>query len=119
MNLINIDKNGNNAPIKVFKSENGKYSIQISTKKGEEYVNKYFPVEFLKDVNVENGTMIIIKHAFLTFFDWTYGEQTGTKWLAKITAFDYADAPQTQSSVDVWASAKETTIDESDLPFFN
>ena len=88
MNLINVDKNGNNLPVRVFKDEKGKYSIAISKKVGEEYQNKYFPVEFLKDVSVENKAEIIIKHAFMTWFDWEYEDKKGTKFVIKITAFD-------------------------------
>lgn len=96
MNIINKDKNGNDIPVRVFKNEQGKYSIGIS-KKSEDgnYINRYFPVEFLKDVEVENGTDIIIKHAFLTWFDWEYQDKKGTKWIIKITAFDKVGTQQT------------------------
>lgn len=96
MNIINKDRDGNDIPIRVFKNEQGKYSIGVS-KKNEDgnYINRYFPVEFLKDVEVENGTDIIIKHAFLTWFDWTYQDSKGTKWIIKITAFDKVGTQQT------------------------
>lgn len=98
MNIINKDKNGNNVPIRVFKNEQGKYSIGISKKDGDKYINRYFPVEFLKDVEVENGTDIIIKNAFLTWFDWTYQDSKGTKWIIKITAFEkYGEQKQIQT----------------------
>lgn len=98
MNIINKDKNGNNVPVRVFKNEQGKYSIGISKKDGDKYINRYFPVEFLKDVEVENGTDIIIKNAFLTWFDWTYQDSKGTKWIIKITAFDkYGEQKQIQT----------------------
>lgn len=122
MNVLNLDKNGNNVPTKVFRNEeSGKYVIQISKKVGEEYKNKYFPVEFLKDVELENGTDIIIKHAFLTFYDWNYNDRTGTTWLLKITAFDKANAepvlkPESKTTM---GSAKEIEVnDESELPFY-
>lgn len=98
MNIINKDKNGNNVPVRVFKNEQGKYSIGISKKDGDKYINRYFPVEFLKDVEVENGTDIIIKNAFLTWFDWTYQDSKGTKWIIKITAFEkYGEQKQIQT----------------------
>jgi hypothetical protein len=98
MNIINKDKNGNNVPVRVFKNEQGKYSIGISKKDGDKYINRYFPVEFLKDVEVENGTDIIIKNAFLTWFDWTYQDSKGTKWIIKITAFErYGEQQQIQT----------------------
>ena len=98
MNIINKDQNGNNVPVRVFKNEQGKYSIGISKKDGDKYINRYFPVEFLKDVEVENGTDIIIKNAFLTWFDWTYQDSKGTKWIIKITAFEkYGEQKQIQT----------------------
>ena len=122
MNLINVDKNGNDIPVKVFKDEKGKYSIGISKKVGEEYKNKYFPVEFLKDVSLENGTEIIIKHAFLTWFDWTFEDKTGTKFIIKITAFERVGTEtktEQPKNEDVWGSAKSIEINDDDsLPFY-
>lgn len=124
MNVINVDRNGQNIPVKVFKNDNGKYSVQISKKVGEGYENKYFPVEFLKDVELDNGTEILIKNAFLSFFDWEYNDQKGTKWLIKITAFEkaYNNEPvlKPEPKIDnTWGSAKsiETDADDS-LPFY-
>ena len=125
MNIINVDKNGNNIPVRVYKDEKGKYSIAISKKVGEEhsttgYANKYFPVEFLKDVELENKTEIIIKYAFMTWFDWEFDGKTGTKFLIKITAFDVVDnKEQAVKSVDTWGSAKSIEINNDDeLPFY-
>lgn len=95
MNVLSIDRNGNDIPVRVFKNEQGKYSIGISKKDGDKYINRYFPIEFLKDVEVENGTDIIIKHAFLTWFDWEYQDKKGTKWIIKITAFEKVGTQQT------------------------
>ena len=131
MNIINKDRDGNNVPIRVFKNEQGKYSIGISKKDGDKYINRYFPVEFLKDVEVENGTDIIIKNAFLTWFDWTYQDSKGTKWIIKITAFEKVgtqqnfiygnkvepkEEPKLQDNI-FEDFAKEIEIDDSDLPF--
>lgn len=125
MNLINVDKNGNDIPIKIFKDKNGKYSIAISKKVGEEhsttgYANKYFPVEFLKDVELDNGTEIIIKHAFMTWFDWEFEGKTGTKFVIKITAFDRTGTEQPmlrpEPKLDKINSAKD--IEPDDLPFY-
>lgn len=123
MNIINKDKNGNNVPVRVFKNEQGKYSIGISKKDGDKYINRYFPVEFLKDVEIDNGTDIIIKNAFLTWFDWTYQDSKGTKWIIKITAFDkYGEQKQIQTdpfaefgkNIDFYALNEEL---EEQLPF--
>jgi hypothetical protein len=126
MSLIikNVDKNGNDLPVRVYKDEKGKYSIAISKKVGEEYVNKYYPVEFLKDVSLENKTEIIIKHAFMTWFDWTFEEKTGTKFIIKIIAFDKVgetkqDEVTPQNINDKWEAAKNIKFEEQDeLPFY-
>lgn len=121
MNVLNLDKNGENISTRVYKDEKGRYSIPISKKVGEEYKNKYFPVEFLKDVELDNGTDIIIKHAFLSWFDWSFEDKSGTKFVIKITAFDKANAepvlkPESKTTM---GSAKEIEInDESELPFY-
>lgn len=117
MNIINLNKEGKNTPVKVFKNDKGKYSIAISKKVNDKYESKYFPVEFMKDVSLENGEEILIKHAFLTYFDWEYQDQKGTKWLIKITAFDKSD-DVTPQSLDNWDSGKNIKIDNEELPFF-
>lgn len=124
MNLINVDKNGKDIPVRVYKDNNtNKYSIAISKKVGEEYKNKYFPVEFLKDVELDNGTDIIIKHAFLTWFDWEFDGKTGTKFVIKITAFDKtSEQPvlRPDPKLDTtWGSAKSIEHnDDDELPFY-
>jgi hypothetical protein len=125
MSLIikNVDKNGNDLPVRVYKDEKDKYSIAISKKVGEEYVNKYYPVEFLKDVSLENKTEIIIKHAFMTWFDWNFEEKTGTKFIIKIIAFDKVeeakqDEVTPQNINEKWSAGKDITIPEEELPFY-
>lgn len=117
MNVINVDKNGKEVPVKVFKNDKGKYAITISKKVNDKYENKYFPVEFMKDVELENGTEIIIKHAFLTYFDWNFDDKSGTKWLIKITAFEKA-GEVTPQNIDKWTAGKDIKIAPDDLPFF-
>jgi len=125
MNVLNLDKNGNDILTRVYKDEKGKYSIAISKKVGEEhsttgYANKYFPVEFLKGVELDNGTDIIIKHAFLTWFDWEFEDKKGTKFVIKITAFDKASPEKPmlrpEPKLDKINSAKD--IEPDDLPFY-
>ena len=119
MNLINVDKNGKDLPVRVYKDEKGKYSIGISKKVGEEYQNKYFPVEFLKGVELENKTEIIIKHAFMTWFDWEFEDKKGTKFVIKITSFEKVGDTKVQSINDKWEAAKKMEFnDPEDLPFF-
>lgn len=120
MNVLNLDKNGNDILTRIYKNERGKYLIAISRKVGEEYKNKYFPVEFLKDVELDNGTDIIIKHAFLTWFDWEFGDKKETKFVIKITAFDKASPEKPmlrpEPKLDKINSAKD--IEPDDLPFY-
>ena len=119
MEVLNLNKNGENTPIKVFKNDKGKYSIAISKKVNDKYENKYFPVEFMKDVQLENGTEILIKHAFLTYFDWNFDDKTGTKWLIKITAFDLPGKSEvTPQNIDKYVAPKDIEIDDDALPFF-
>lgn len=126
MSLIikNVDKNGNDLPVRVYKDDKGKYSIAISKKVGEEYVNKYYPVEFLKDVSLENKTEIIIKHAFMTWFDWEFEDKKGTKFIIKIIAFDKVGETKSedvtpQNINDKWEAAKNIKFEEQDeLPFY-
>jgi hypothetical protein len=125
MSLIikNVDKNGNDLPVRVYKDEKGKYSIAISKKVGEEYVNKYYPVEFLKDVSLENKTEIIIKHAFMTWFDWEFEEKKGTKFIIKIIAFDKVGETKQeevtpQNINDKWEAGKNIQLEPEDLPFY-
>ena len=121
MNLINIDKNGNNLPVKVFKNDKGKYSIAISKKVGEEYKNKYFPVEFKQGVELENGAEIIIKHAVMSWYDWTFEDKQGTTFVIKVTAFDKPWEQKqevTPQNIDKIGSPKEIPIDDDELPFY-
>ena len=126
MNIINKDRDGNNIPVRIFKNEQGRYSVAVSKKDGDKYINRYFPVEFLKDVEIENGTDIIIKNAFLTWFDWSYQDSKGTKWIIKITAFERVGTQQTIEEPKKEPKlqdklfedfGQEIEIDDSDLPF--
>ena len=124
MSLIikNVDKNGNDLPIRVYKDDKGKYFTYISKKTGEDYQNRPYSVEFLKDVSLENKAEIIIKHAFMTWFDWEYEGKSGTKYIIKIIAFDEvgkADDPVTPQNInEKWNAGKDITIPEEELPFY-
>lgn len=126
MSLIikNVDKNGNDLPVRVYKDDKGKYSIAISKKVGEEYVNRYYPVEFLKDTELENKTEIIIKHAFMTWFDWEFEDKKGTKFVIKITAFDKVGETKQEEVTpkninEKWEAAKNIEFNDPDeLPFY-
>lgn len=117
MNLINVDKNGKHLPVRVYKDDKGKYTIAISKKVGEEYQNKYFPVEFQKGVELENKTEIILKNAFLTWYDWEFKEQKGTKFILKVTAFE-KPGEVTPQNIDKIGAPKDIEIDEDSLSFY-
>lgn len=72
MNVRNVNKNGGDMPVMVFKSEyNGRvfYSLGLSKKdRNGTYYNGYMSCEFRKGVSLENKTMIYLKNAFLTFY---------------------------------------------------
>ena len=78
----------NERPVMVFKKDN-KYSIGISKKKQDgSYENAYIKVEFNKDVELEDRTMITIKNAWLSFYNWEYQGKKGTTWVIKCSEFE-------------------------------
>lgn len=77
--------------IKVFNKE-GKYSIGISNKKQDgTYDNAYIPIQFNKGVELENGTDIYIKNAWLSFYKWEYDGKKGTTFIIKCNDFSKVD----------------------------
>ena len=64
MNISN-DKN-----VMIFKQDK-KYVVGISKKnKNGEYERAYFPIQFNQGVELENKTLIKIKNAWLSFYNW-------------------------------------------------
>lgn len=72
MNVISTNKDGNNLPVMIFRNafDNGiSYSTTISHKNvNGEYENAFINVRFKKNVDVENKQQIIIKDAWLDFY---------------------------------------------------
>lgn len=75
MNIKNVNKNGENIPVMVFKNDKNDrviYNIGLSrkvTKDNEEtWQNGYILAQFNKDVDIENKTKIILKNAILDFY---------------------------------------------------
>ena len=75
MNIQNVNKNGENIPVMVFKNDkNDKviYNIGLSRKivkdEEEKWQNGYILAQFNKDVDLENKTKIILKNAILDFY---------------------------------------------------
>lgn len=66
------EKEGKKVPIMIFRNEKDDrvfYSTTISHKNQDgEYTNSFIPVEFRKNVDVENKQLINIKSAWLDFY---------------------------------------------------
>lgn len=82
MNVIN------DRPVMVFKKDN-KYTIGISKKKKDNtYEKAYIKIEFGKDIELEDRTLITIKNAWLDFYNWEYQGKKGTTWVIKCSEFE-------------------------------
>lgn len=75
MNIQNVNKNGENKSVMVFRNDKNDrviYNIGLSrkvTKDNEEtWQNGYILAQFNKDVDLENKTKIILKNAILDFY---------------------------------------------------
>lgn len=78
----------NNRAVMVFKNEN-KYVVGLSKKKQNgEYENAYIKIEFNKDVELEDKTLIEIKNAWLSFYNWEYDGKKGTTYFIKCSEFE-------------------------------
>ena len=100
----------NERPVMVFKKDN-KYSIGISKKKQDgSYENSYIKIEFNKDIKLENRTMITIKNAWLSFYNWEYQGKKGTTWVIRCSEFDLAEEKK-----DVFEQFGESIKTESEI----
>ena len=72
MNVISKDKDGKDIPVMIFRNvfDNGiSYSTTVSHKNvSGEYENAFINVHFKKNVDVENQQKIIIKNAWIDFY---------------------------------------------------
>ena len=114
----------------VFKNDKGKYSISISKKNADgTYESTYIPIQFNKDVEVEDRARIKIKTAWLSFYKITKefkgGRQTTPVFFIRCSEFEKEEvSPEppknpyeefaTKTQFDV---GHQIQIDESDLPF--
>ena len=115
MNITN-DKN-----VIVFKNDYGKYSVKISKKNMEgEYENAYIPIQFNKDIELENRTTIRIKTAWLSFYKINNEEgRQETKFFIRCSDFDKIDTSQ-EEKLSIKTESKvgqEIKIEDKDLPF--
>lgn len=72
MQIINLNKEGKNSPIMIFRNEKeGRvfFSTTVSHKDIDgNYQNAFINVQFKKNVEVPNKQLILIKDAWLDFF---------------------------------------------------
>jgi hypothetical protein len=109
--------------VMIFKKDN-KYSVAVSKKNPNgEYEKAYIKIEFNKDVELEDKTLIKIKNAWLSFYNWEYKGKKGTTFYIKCSEFVKSEriydpydifANNTKTEFDV---GQQVQIDESDLPF--
>lgn len=118
MNVIN------DRPVMVFK-KNNKYTIAISKKKKDNtYEKAYIKIEFGKDIELEDKTLIKIKNAWLDFYNWEYEGKKGTTWVIKCSEFEkqqneekdpfekFENSISTKSQI-----GEQIQIDDDMLPF--
>jgi hypothetical protein len=118
MNVIN------DRPVMVFKKDN-KYIIGISKKKKDNtYEKAYIKIEFGKDIELEDKTLIKIKNAWLDFYNWEYEGKKGTTWVIKCNEFEkqqnegkdpfeeFGNNITTESDI-----GQQIQITDEDLPF--
>lgn len=113
----------NEKEIMIFKNDNGKYSFQISKKNLDgSYSSAYFPIQFNKGVELDNRTLIKIKNAWISFYNWEYENKKGTTFFIKCNDFEEIESkeiPKTQKEEKnpFEEFGEQLQIDESELPF--
>ena len=82
MQIINLNKEGKNSPIMIFRNEKeGRvfFSTTVSHKDIDgNYQNAFINVQFKKNVDVPNKQLILIKDAWLDFFQTKDGKDVFT-----------------------------------------
>ena len=124
MNIVN------NYPVMIFKDEYGKYTVGLSNKKQDgTYENAYYPIQFNKEVVLENQTKILIKNAWLSFYKWEYEGKKGTTFYIRCNQFELADQQEQpkqeeEKGLDPYQVFGNSitveqidSIDDNDLPF--
>lgn len=111
MNIKNVNKNGENIPVMVFKNirENKTYyNIGLSRKDMDgNYVNGNIMAQFNKGVDLDNRTKIILTNAVLDFY------KKDKITVPFIRVFDYKLENETSKEENF----KTIEIPEGDLPF--
>lgn len=111
MNIKNVNKNGENIPVMVFKNirENKTYyNIGLSRKDMDgNYVNGNIMAQFNKGVDLDNRTKIILTNAVLDFY------KKDKITVPFIRVFDYKLENETSKEENF----KTIEIPEGELPF--
>lgn len=105
MNIVNDNL------VMIFKNDSGKYSVGLSKKKENgEYERAYSPIQFKKDIVLENQTKGYIRKAWLSFYNWEHEGKKGTTVYIMCTEFETIEEVQ-----EVAKQVKPTT--EQNDPF--
>lgn len=82
----------NERDVMIFKNEYGKYTVGVSKKNQDDtYENAYFPIEFNKGEELENGTKIRMNRAWLSFYKWEREGQKGTKFFIRCSDYSVVE----------------------------
>ncbi len=113
MNIRNVNKDGNDVPVMVFRNDKDNktiYNIGLSRKvvkdNKDEWQNGYILAQFNKDINLENKSKVILKNAILDFY---INKDNIT--VPFIRVFDYEIAGNANEN------SKYIQIPDGDLPF--
>jgi len=85
----------NTQKVRIFKyvETNGKikYTTGLSRKlENGQYENAFFPIQFNKDVELEDKQDIMIKNAWLGFYNWEFDGKKGSSFFIRCSQFDLA-----------------------------
>lgn len=83
----------NSSKVRIFKyvETDGKikYTVGIGKKlENGQYENAFYPIQFNKDVELEYKQDIMIKNAWLSFYNWEFEGKKGTSFFIKCSQFD-------------------------------
>lgn len=85
----------NDNVVMIFKNDSGKYSVGLSKKKEDgSYERAYFPIQFKKDIVLENQTKGYIRKAWLSFYNWEHEGKKGTTVYIMCTEFETIEEVQ-------------------------
>lgn len=103
-----------------------KYTVGLHRKlENGEYESGFFPIQFNKGVSVEDKSKIIIKKAWLSFYNWEMQGKKGTTFFIKCSEFDKVEQeeePKTEKTdIDKvyqdFGSNVELTDEDLDIAF--